>query len=189
MKITFYVWTLIIVAVLTISCNQTDDKKKAIEPEIETVKVDQTVDTSHYFIKSILNSSPKEVAKKLGDPDGKIKPSADCDYLPNCNEATYQNDKYEVLYYNNKLKWIQINIPEEIFNEHAIEYIGFPHRVPTFTNEDGIYWRSPAHRGTAEGPMVQINGIREIDVFAPTSLNQYKGYILATVDANYKKKF
>ena len=80
-------------------------------------------------------------------------------------------------------------LSREIFNDHALQYIGFPYRDPTFTTEDGIYWRSPAHKGTASGPMIQINGIREIDVFAPTSLNQYQGYILVTVDADYDKKF
>lgn len=148
----------------------------------ETPKQTQeTIDTSGYFIKGLLNSSPKEVAKVLGDPDGKIKASKDCDYLPSCNETTYQNGKYEVLYYKNKLKWITIN-QKGLFNKNAIRYAGFQSCEPTFSDPlVGYDWRNSETRGTATGPLIPIKGLRQVCAFPD--------YILITVETDYDKKF
>jgi len=122
MKYLIYKWTLIIAVVLLNSCNQSEEKKKDAKEVPQVTQTNTAIDTSGSFIKKLLNSSSKEVAKKLGNPDENIKPSKDCDYLPSCNEATYQNEKYEVLFYNNMLKWIEIN-NINIFN-HSYFMIG-----------------------------------------------------------------
>ena len=145
---------ILIGALFTISCGQTEDKTSNSTSSTPATKTTKLVDTSGLFIRKLLNSSPQEVAKYIGKPDTKIKPSTDCDYLPACNEASYQNKKYEVLYYNNKLKWIEIN-NIDVFNETAIQYVGFPASEPTFANKFMIHWRSAATRGTATGPLFQ----------------------------------
>jgi hypothetical protein len=185
MKKLLYDGTILFGIALTTSCGQATDKSKPSNNSSLTVTT-ETVDTSGYFIKGILNSSPKEVAKVLGEPDAKIKPSKDCDYLPSCNETTYQNEKYEVLYYNNKLKWIEIN-DVEIFNKSAIQFVGFPAFEPTFANKFMIHWRSAATRGTATGPLIPINGIRQVSVL-PADRNR-KGYIIVEVETDYNQKF
>jgi hypothetical protein len=140
-----------------------------------------TDNTSEHFVKNILNCSPKEVSKVLGEPEDKIKVTKDCDYLPSCNSATYQNGKYEVLYYKNKLKWITIN-QKGLFDDNAMQYIGFQKCEPTFSNPPyGIWWRNSETKGTATGPLLQIKGLREIAAFP--------NYILITVETNYDKKF
>ena len=68
-----------------------------------------SVETSGHFIRSILNKSPKEVEKALGKADKPFTRSTDCDYLPTCMQTTYQNGKFEALFYENKLKWLEIN--------------------------------------------------------------------------------
>jgi hypothetical protein len=183
---------LLIGILFAISCGQTGEKTQTTNDT--TPSTTQTVDTSGSFIKKLLNGSPKEVAKILGEPDIKIKPSKDCDYLPNCNETSYQNKKYEVLYYNNKLKWIEIN-NIDIFNKNAIQYVGFPASDPTFENKFMIHWRSAATRGTATGPLIPVKGIRQISVLPgdeSTLLpagNNSKGYMIVTVETNYNNRF
>ena len=180
MKNILYNGTLILGIILATSCGQTGEKKKTDETS-QGPQTTKQIDTSGYFIASILNCSPKEVAKQLGDPDGKIKPSNDCDYLPSCNEATYHNGKYEVLYYKNKLKWITIN-QKGLFNKNVICYFGFPSCVPTFSNPPyTIGWRNSETKGTATGPLIPIKGLREVCAFPD--------YILITVETNYDMKF
>lgn len=123
----------------------------------------------------------KEVAKQLGEPDDGIKPSNDCDYLPSCYEATYQNRKYEVLYYKNKLKWLYISEAGRM-SKDAISYIGFQSCVPTFSNPPHIIsWRSFETKGTATGPLLPIKGLREFTVFPD--------YLYILVETNYDSKF
>ena len=141
----------------------------------------EQIDTSGNFIASILNCSPKEVAKQLGEPDYKIKPSNNCGYLPSCNETNYQNGKYEAFYYKNKLKSLTIN-QKGLVNKNAICYIGFPNCVPTFSNPPKyIGWRNSEEKGTAIGPIIPIKGIREI--FA------WPDFMVIEVEANFDKKF
>jgi len=186
MKNLLYYGTIILGIILSASCGQTENKKKTTEDNSSNTKTTAKVDTSDYFIKSILNCSPKEVSKILGVPDTKIKASEDCDYLPSCNETTYQNGKYDVLYYNNKLKYIEIeNV--DIFNANAIQYIGFPACEPTFANKYMIHWRSAATRGTATGPLIPIKGIRQVAVL-PADGNR-KGYMIVAVETDYDNKF
>ena len=98
MRYLFSNWTFILVIILLNSCNQPEQKNKNSIQSSQSTLTNESIDTSMYFIKKLLNCSSKEVAKKLGSPDKRIEPSKDCDYLPNCMEATYQNEKYEVLY-------------------------------------------------------------------------------------------
>jgi hypothetical protein len=191
MKKLFYRYILIGSIVVATSCGQTNERSKGATPAEAT---NQHADTSEYFIKSILNCSPGEVAERLGKPDKQIKPAKDCDYLPNCLTTTYQNGKYEVLYYSNKLKWIEIN-NVDVFNEHAIEYVGFPASEPTFANKFMIHWRSAATRGTATGPLIPVKEIREIAVL-PNDANTLlpagdnnKGYMIVEVETDNNRKF
>jgi hypothetical protein len=192
MKSLLYNGALTLGIILATSCSQTEEKKKATDET--STQTNQTIDTSGYFIKGLLNGSPKDVAKVLGEPDVKIKASKDCDYLPSCNETTYQNKKYEVLYYNNKLKWIEIN-NIDIFNKNAIQYVGFPASEPTFANKFMIHWRSAATIGTATGPLIPVKGIRQIsalpvdeNTLLPAG-NNNKGYMIVEVETDYNNKF
>jgi len=166
---------------LTISCGQTKDKAKNTNGPNPTAITTPVVDTSNYFIKRLLNASPKEVAKQLGEPDSIIKASNDCDYLPSCFEATYQMGKYNVLYYKNRLKWIEIDQPE-FFHENVIQNIGFPNWKPTWSNPSATFsWRSNVTKGTATGPLIPIEGLREVSAFP--------NFIVITVEADYDKRF
>ena len=58
-----------------------------------------------------------------------------------------------------------------------------------------IHWRSAATRGTATGPLVPVNGIRQISVLPvdentvlPAG-NNNKGYIIVEVEINFTNKF
>lgn len=142
-------------------------------------------------LRSILNCSPSEVAKLLGNPDGSIKQSKDCDYLPSCSAAEYQNGKYEALFYNNMLKWICIT-EAGIFKKNALQYVGFPSCKPTFADKENKIWQSKETRYPAStGPSIPIEGIRGIYVFPPNpkASPAHKGYILITVETNYNKKY
>jgi hypothetical protein len=183
MKKVIYIKTILLGIILITSCGQLEVKTKLAEETPSNI-VNKTVDTSGSFIKSILNRSPKEVAEVLGNPDTEIKKSKDCDYLPSCEATTYQNGKYEVLYYNNKLKWILI-YQKGLFNKDAIRYLGFPNWEPTFINTNPdigiISWRSFKEKGTATGPLIPVDGLLEI--------NAVPKYIVITVDAYYDKEF
>jgi hypothetical protein len=114
------------------------------------------------MIRTILNASPAKVAKVLGDPDQPIKATRDCDYLQTCSAATYQHKKFDVLFYKNRLKWITVDRPG-MMTPDLLWRLGFASSPPTFLNpEDSISWRSAEKRGTARGPLVPIEGIREV---------------------------
>jgi hypothetical protein len=184
MKNLIYNGTLILGIILTISCGQTEKKKTTDEASNQT---QAAADTSHYFIKKLLNCSPKDVAAKLGKPDGEIKVSKDCDYLPDgCKDATYQNGKYEVTYFKNMLKSIVINGIDN-FNKEMIQYVGFPSCEPTLENKFMIHWRNADTRGTATGPLIPIKGIREVCVL-PADGNK-KGYMMVLVESDYNGRF
>jgi len=179
MRYPFYIGALIIAFILFVSCGHKENNVKTEKITNEAQTTTQ-IDTAGYFIASILNCSPSEVAKYLGKPDKPIKPTLDCDYLPRCDEATYHNREYEALYYQNKLKWLQINHSGHN-NKNAISYIGFPSCMPTFSNSTGYFWRNAETNGTATGPLVPIKGLREVCAFP--------NYILITVETKYDLKF
>ena len=181
MKKIIYIGTITLGLIAITSCNSTSDQSKSTADTTPITIANVTVDTSGYFIKDILNCSPKEVAKILGKPDTKIVASSInyCD-LPSCNHITYQNGKYDVLYSNNKLKWIVIN-QNGLFNKNAVSYFGFKGCEPTLANDIGIWWRGPAASNTATGPLIQVKGIREICAFPD--------YVVIDVETNYDKKF
>lgn len=158
--------TLLIFLALAFVLSCSEPKK----PDVVEAKK-YPLDTSNFFIRRILNCSPKEVSLKLGDSDDGIKKSKDCDNLSSCSEATYKNGEFEVLYHNSKLKWVQFN-EIGILDERAIEYIGFGKLTPSqiADNDMGIWWRG-------------IKGLEDVCAF-PKS-----GYILIRVKEDYDKKF
>ena len=168
-----------------VACNNSNTDKATNGKEKTEAKVadedssakEESRDTTYYFAKRLLNSSPKEVEKVLGKPDSKIKQSKDCDHLiyP-CLEAKYQNGKFEVLYSNNLLKWITINnIVGVFYDENAVEFLNFPKSIPTKTTEHFIWWQN-------------YGGIKNI-AFVKEDSRYLVKYIMIQVDEFYDKKF
>src|SRR6266498_3726418 len=172
----FYKLTLYGMTVLCLSCGQTQEKTS--ETNLDTQPV-APADTSGHFIRSILNTSPKEVEKALGKADKPLMRSKDCDYLPTCMSTTYQNGKFEALFYENKLKWLEIN-RTDLYNSNAIEWIGFPKAEPTFTSDRCIFWRSAETRGTATGPLLTISGLRNISACSE--------WVIVSINTHYNGK-
>ena len=175
----FYKLTLYCITVFCLSCGQTEEKTPEANSGSTDTKAIAQVDTSGHFIRRILNTSPKEVEKALGKSDKPLTSSKDCDYLPSCMNTTYQNGKYEALFYDNKLKWLEIN-RTDLYNTNAIEWIGFPKAEPTFTSDLCIFWRSAETRGTATGLLIAINGLRNISACSE--------WLIVSVDTHYKGK-
>ncbi len=180
MRRTFYKLTFYSLTIFFLSCGQTPKQTPGTISDSTTTQTVTTVDTSGHFVKRILNTSPKEVGKILGRPDKPLAASTDCDYLPSCMATIYQNDKYEALFYNNKLKWLEIN-RTDLYNSNAIEWIGFPKAEPTFVSDRCIFWRSSETRGTATGPLLTITGLRNISACS--------GWVLVSVATDYQGKF
>lgn len=155
---------------------------------VTVAHADDINSTSLTFVRSILNASPKDVQSKLGKPDKGIKPSNDCSHLPSCTVATYQSGKFEVLFYNNRLKWIEIK-GNNLFGKNAPELIGFLSAPPTFENKFIQSWRSAERKGAAKGSLIPINGIDEIAVFPPNDANNDVGYMLIIIGVSYDKTF
>lgn len=179
MTITFSKLKLYSLTVLCLSCGQPQEQISETSSVSETNQTVVPVDTSGYFIRRILNTSHKEVEKALGKSDKPLVTSTDCDYLPTCLSTTYQNGKYEALFYNNKLKWLEIN-RADLYNSNAIEWIGFPKVKPTFSSDRCIFWRSAETRGTATGPLLTINGLRHISACSE--------WLIVTIDRYYNGK-
>ena len=101
-----------------------------------------SVAQDYTMIRTILNGSPAQVSKALGAADGPIQPSKDCDYLPSCNETTYQHKKFEALFFKNRLKWLVVNQPG-LMTVDLLSRLGFRSFAPTFSNPGFIIaWRS-----------------------------------------------
>lgn len=177
---------LLILVLLFGACNNSSLEKKTEtnsnnEPQITDKGPSQqqeSKDTTYYFVKRLLNSSPKEVEKVLGKPDSKIKQSSDCDYLSiPCMEANYQKGKFEVLYSNNLLKWITVNeVIGKSFDENAVELLNFPKSIPSKVNPNFLWWEN-------------YPGLKNICII-PKSENKYSiKYFLIQVDQNFNKKF
>ncbi|HTH55744.1 MAG TPA: hypothetical protein VL728_06830, partial [Cyclobacteriaceae bacterium] len=127
----------------------------------------QPIDTTYFFIRRILNASPREVALKLGNPDQQLAISRDCvieNPAGTCVQGTYQHEKYFVEYSRNKLKWIEIERFKP-FDEDVIQRLGFQNLTPTFSGKQVISWRGQKFKGNASnGPLLSIPGIIEISV-------------------------
>jgi hypothetical protein len=162
---------------------QTKEDVNADPPET----VEQAADTTHRFIKRILNASPREVAKILGNPDSGIKPTRDCVYLPSCSEATYRNKRYGVHYYNNALKSIIItHFP--VYNKHVVRYLGFPEWEPSIANKSVIEWRGKLNKAkNSTGPLIPVPGIITITVTPHRA--GFPGLVILEVEAGYNGKF
>jgi len=180
----------VLVIVVIIGVNQRDSNQQSIYNHTKTTSDDIqiSVDTSWYFIKKLLNSSPKEVAKILGEPDNGIKATKDLPaFLSSGMGATYQNGKYDIVFYKNKLKYLYldgtIGLDKIPFNKTAISYIGFEQSEPTFINPELIIaWRSAETSGTATGQILSIVGIREIYLHSNGSLG-------IEIEKQYNDKF
>jgi hypothetical protein len=184
-----------LIIALFVSCknkiNETEREKILKQDSIELMKkVNSRKDTSLYFIKKILNASPQEVEKYLGKTDNGIVSTDDCgDQLKYCNEALYQNGKYDIVYYNNKMKGVIMkNFP--VFDNTAIELIGFGASEPTVKNGVLIIWRSDAiktvqYKSNKNGPNITIKGIRQIQVCS----NNGKIILSIDIDVDYNDKY
>jgi hypothetical protein len=141
------------------------------------------------FVRSILNASPSVVQKKLGKPDSGVKPTNDCtdEKMLRCDVANYQNGRFEVIFYKGHLKTISI-YENDLFSKNAPEVIGFPSAPPTWANQFVHSWRNAAHRGTARGPLIPIDGINEINV-SPHCRNDKLDCMVISVGVSYNKSF
>ena len=133
-------------------------------------------DTGFFFIKRLLNASPEEVAKIIGNPDEKIEETDDCteEFSP-CNNASYHGGGLSVLYYKNKLKFLTYFDHSGLqYNQDIIEHLGFPSALPTSVNQACLSWEN-------------YEGIKIINVFSGEQ--NTVNYISIQVDKNYNKKF
>ena len=164
MKVAIITTSAVIGILATSSCSKPTSETKSIPGQVSSPfsPTPSPAAQDYVMIRTILNASPANVSKVLGAPDGPIKPSRDCDYLPACSAATYQHKKFEALFYKNRLKWITVDRPG-MMTEDLPSRLGFRSSPPTFVNPgEMIAWRSAEKRGTARGPLVPIEGIREI---------------------------
>lgn len=156
------------------------------QSKTETKAEQQSVDSTYFFIRTILNGSPKEVVKWLGPPDQPIKTTTDC-YLDDgpCQIASYQHELYFVQYNNDKLKYLEcVAFPS--FDHTTIQLLGFPKWEPTWESKQMLAWRTPSPKFTkSTGPFIPISGIIEISVFRSD-----KGSLLhVEVEASHDSKF
>jgi hypothetical protein len=140
------------------------------------------------FIRKILNASPAEVEKVLGKPDELDSAASDCAELPaGCTRAFYKNRKFEVLYYKNRLKWMQVN---GRFDKGALQQIGFSPVPPTWEHNKfgSVAWLSAADRGTATGPPITIPGMMGVQAFRHPTVED-RNYMLIRIRADYDKRY
>jgi hypothetical protein len=146
------------------------------------------------YVRSILNASPNFVQTKLGKPDNGVNSTNDCtdEKMLSCDFATYKNGKFEVIFYKGRLKTIFI-YGNNLFSKNAPEVIGFPSAPPTWVNQSGHSWRNAAHKGTASGPLIPIDGIDEINLTPhchnDTLQNNNLDCIVVSVGVSYNKSF
>jgi len=179
MKKAFYNGTILLAILFTTSCGKTENKTQLSADNSSITTTTATVDTSGYFIKRILNCSPKEVAKYIGKPDNRLKPTNNCTYIKdNCTTTTYQNGKYKCYYYHNILKMFEIkgSFP---FDDKSIILVGLPFSQPTFKSSDQIWWGNK--REANEGP-IYIKGIKSVNL-SPD------GEMIICVEKDFDKKF
>ncbi|PIF34094.1 hypothetical protein CLU81_4728 [Flavobacterium sp. 9] len=133
---------LLIIIATSISCNQSKQSKTQSPNVID--------------IKSLASKSKTEVEKILGKPN-KLEPfsesSTPCKNTA-CQKGYYQNNKFEIIFVNEKADWITINDLEKYdFNEDNIEIFGLTKVEPEFKNpKDLIRWKN-------------IEGFNEITIF------------------------
>lgn len=107
-------------------------------------------------IKNIAGKSEIEVEKILGKPnkvESFSESSTPCKNTP-CQKCNYQNNKFEIIFINEKADWITINdLSEYDFNEENIEIFGLTKVQPEFKNPNNlIRWKN-------------IEGLNEITIF------------------------
>src|SRR5258708_719435 len=126
------------------SCKPSTKKEENITDQTIKEK-NEVIDTTYFFVRRILNASPKEVASKLGSPDQPLTNSRDCvieNAVGTCVQGMYQGEKYFVEYSHNRLKWVEIE-RFQWFDEDVIQRLGFPKLTPTFSGSEVISWRGP----------------------------------------------
>lgn len=153
----------ILLLYLLISC--IESKKEIIATSNEPEKI---ID-----IKSIIGKTKDEVEKILGAAES-IEPFSEsttiCINQP-CEKATYQNDKYEIIFINSKSDWITINdLSAFDLTPENIQLLALPMVEPEFNNpKDLIRWKN-------------IENIKEINFFNNGSNKIYYIYIHANTE-------
>jgi len=150
-------------------------------------------DTTFYFVKRILNVSPKVVEQILGKPDKPFEKLNDCDPLPYCNEANYQDGKITIDYYNNLSKIIMINeVSNMTYDNNMIGRINFPNSVPTFVSQKNnvgsimTFWRNNPNNKE----ICKYDGINEIWFKSKDQDSSDRvASIYIQIDKDYNKKF
>ena len=84
-----------------------------------------------------------------------------------CDQATYQNGKFEAIFYKGRLKTLFV-YGDDLFGKNAPDLIGFSRAPPTWSNEFVQSWRNATQKGTATRPLIPVEGIDDINVFPPT---------------------
>ena len=106
-------------------------------------------------IQKIAGRNRKQVETFIGPPDRK-KPQhvtdSPCDKLA-CQQYTYRNGQFEIVFINNKADWITIHKVNDFgFSREATEFLGLPISTPDFAGDGVIRWK-------------YISGINEISIF------------------------
>jgi hypothetical protein len=188
-QLTLSVMATLLIVIAMFCCQpktNREDKKSG-----ETNKItDPIIDTAYFFVRTILNASPKQVAKKLGNPDQPLESSNDC-VVDNstgvCSQGFYQNRKYYVEYSNDRLKYLEM--PKyESFDNNLIQELGFPKSEPTFAGPQFIKWSGPLDKlgKKSTGPLIPIPGIILISVFHDSADGNL---VHIYVENNYNKRF
>lgn len=133
---------LLLIITMSISCNQSKQSK--------------TESSSVIDIKNIAGKREMEVEKILGKPnkvESFSESSTPCKNTT-CQKGYYQNNKFEIIFINEKADWITINDLEKYdFNEDNIEIFGLSKVEPEFKNAQNlIRWKN-------------IEGLNEITIF------------------------
>ena len=127
MKSYFYFLSLYIFIFLT-NCKSENAQKS--ETKLEKPLVD---------VKSMLTMSELDLEKVLGKIDRKEKVSGYPCERANCQRVFFGNEKYELLFKENKIDRITINnAPDLSADENAIIKLGFPETKPSFVNSGTV---------------------------------------------------
>jgi hypothetical protein len=158
-----------------ISCNsETNENKIETTAKNEQQNIVETKDTSLYFIKRLLNCSPKEVERILGKPDSKIIVTNDCTYPPSCKVGIYQHEKYRMEYFKERLKSVMVVFDGgNIYAKEFLSTLNF-NETPFANNQTNIRWKG-------------IQGIQLIAIFPKGQ--QGIDYALIEVEQDYNEYF
>ena len=158
------------------SCGDSKESKTQILTNNEpTTSADTSVSRPAPIIEitKLVGRPLKEVEKLLGKPNELKKP--DPREVPcednRCNEASFQDGKYEVVFIHGKADWITINrVSNSLLDEGVITLLGLPESSPAFNNPSNVLrWENVA-------------GIKEISFFSDGSGGIEYIYVKAQTD-------